>query len=110
MQPKTGTFLVANYETAQPAGLAYDQTPYCWLVETRVKPATDTAPKYITADLAGFSGKARYRQLYAEWLDDGINHTEVALHFMRAFILPANAHAQLVSMANTSKGMIFVFI
>ena len=110
MQPKTGSFLVANYETVQPPALAYESTPYCWLVETEKRPATDGRAARIAVDLAGFPGRRRHSQLYAEWLDNGVNHTEAALEFMRRYILPPNAHAQLVSMANTSKGMIFVFI
>lgn len=107
---KPGIFLVANYETAQPAEMAFDNTPYCWIVETQKQPATDTRAARITADLAGYPGRRRHSQLYVEHWRDGINHIEAAMEFLRARILPPNSHAQLVSMANTSKGMLFVFM
>ena len=110
MQTKIGSFLVANYETVQPPALAYESTPYCWVVETEKRHAQDRRAARIAVDLAGRSGNRRHSQLYVEWWDNGVNHTEAALEFMRSYILPPNAHAQLVSMANTSKGMIFVFI
>jgi hypothetical protein len=33
-----GTFTVANYETPQPVELAWESTPYCWIVETKSVP------------------------------------------------------------------------
>jgi len=44
-----GLHRVANYETAQPAKLFYEETPYCWIVETVSETATDTGSHYITA-------------------------------------------------------------
>jgi hypothetical protein len=108
--PNTGNFRVANYETAQPAKLAYETTPYCWAVETRYGGDTETGGGIITADLAGRKGKPRHRHPYWHGGSSGENHTEAALQFMRAYVLPPNSHATLVSMASTEKGFLFIFV
>ena len=105
-----GSFIVANYETAQPVEIAYESTPYCWIVETKNQGATDDKCAYMVTDLAGYPGKKRQRQLYVEHQSNAWNHTENALEFMRAFILESGKSARLLSMANTSGGMLFVFI
>lgn len=110
MTTNPGLFRVANYETAQPPEFAYQNTPYCWVVETRYHGATDTRCSRVSADLAGHSGRHRHSQSYQHAWSNGVNHTETALEFMRAHILPANSHARLLSMANTQRGMLFVFI
>jgi hypothetical protein len=110
MASQIGTFIVANYEAAQPTQYAWDSTPYCWVVETTFKGATDDKCAYMVTDLAGYPGKKRQRQLYVEHQSNAWNHTENALEFMRAFILESGKSARLLSMANTSSGMLFVFI
>ena len=110
MKSKIGTFLVANYETAQDPEHAWDNTPYCWVVETRYTSATDTGSGRIEADLAGTTGKPRHVHTYFHGWRNSVNHTEAALEFMRAHILPRNRDAVLVSVANTEKGMLFVFV
>jgi hypothetical protein len=110
MNTHPGMFVVANYEIAQPIDVAWDMTPYCWVVETTYRAATDDKAAFMVADLAGHPGKKRHRQLYFEPHTNGQNHVDAALAFMRAFILPSGKDARLVSMANTSKGMLFVFL
>ena len=110
MKPQAGTFLVANYETAQDPEFAFDHTPYCWIVQTRYTSATDTGSGRVEADLAGTSGKPRHTHTYYHGWRNSVNHTEAALEFMRAHILPSGKDATLVSMASTEKGMLFVFI
>jgi len=110
MKPQPGAFLVANYETAQDPEFAFDHTPYCWIVQTRYTSATDTGSGRIEADLAGTSGKPRHTHTYYHGWRNSVNHTEAALEFMRAHILPSGKDATLVSVANTEKGMLFVFI
>lgn len=105
-----GIFQVANYETAQPAKLAYEETPYCWIVETRAVPATDTSGSYVTADLLDRKGKRRHRHPYYHGASYGENHTEAALQFMRAHVLPENSHARLISMASSPNGFRFVVL
>lgn len=105
-----GLHRVANYETAQPAKLFYEETPYCWIVETVSKTATDTGSHYITADLLGRKGRRRHRHAYYHGASYGENHTEAALEFMRAHILPENSHARLLSMASNDSGFVFVFL
>ena len=105
-----GTFTVANYETAQLIDLAWDNTPYCWIVETTYRAATDTKAAFMVVDLAGHPGKKRHRQLYRDWQSNGHNHIDAAITFMQAFILPPGKDARLVSMANTSTGMLFVLV
>jgi hypothetical protein len=108
--PTTGNFLVANYETRQDPELAFDTTPYCWIVQTAYISATDTGCARMTADLAGFTGKPRYNEIYRDCWRNSVNHTEAALEFMRAHILPSGRDAHLLSLANTERGMLFVFI
>lgn len=110
MTTQTRNFIVANYETAQPADIAWETTPYCWIVETQYKGATDTRGAKIMADLAGMPGRKRHRHSYWHGGSNGWNHMEAALEFMRAFILESGKDARLVSMANTSSGMLFVFL
>jgi len=110
MNTHPGMFVVANYETAQPANVAWDMTPYCWIVETQYKGATDRKCAQMVADLAGRPGKKRHRQAYFCGHSEGCNYMETALAFMRAFILPEGKDARLVSMANTRNGMLFVFL
>ena len=108
--PTIGTFTVANYETRQDPDLAWDNTPYCWVVETRYHGPTDTRGARIMADLAGTKGRARHSHTYFHGWRNSVNHTEAALEFMRAHILPSGRDARLVSVANTERGMLFVFI
>lgn len=108
--PKTGNFRVANYETAQPAKLAYENTPYCWVVQTYYTSASDAGGGIIAADLAGRKGKRRHSHPYWHGGSSGENHTEAALQFMRAYVLPPNSHATLVSMASVERGFLFVFV
>jgi hypothetical protein len=110
MTSQPGTFIVANYEAAQPTQYAWDSTPYCWVVETTYKAATDDKCGYTVTDLAGYPGKKRQRRIYVEHESNAWNHMDNALEFMRAFILPSGKAARLLSMANTSGGMLFVFI
>lgn len=108
--PNPGLLRVANYETAQPAKLFYEETPYCWIVETVSKTATDTGSHYITADLIDRKGRRRHRHMYYHGASYGENHTEAALEFMRAHVLPENSHARLLSMASGNDGFRFVFL
>ncbi len=110
MNTRPGMFVVANYETAQPIDVAWDMTPYCWIVETTYRAATDTKAAFMVADLAGHPGKKRHRQLYRDWQSNGHNHIDAAITFMQTFILPPGKDARLVSMANTSTGMLFVLV
>lgn len=110
MTSPVGTFIVANYETAQPIKLAWDTTPYCWIVETTYRGATDDKAAFMVADLAGMPRKKRHRQLYRDWQSNGHNHIDAAITFMQSFILPRGKDAQLLSMANTATGMLFVFV
>jgi hypothetical protein len=107
---KPGTFIVANYETAQPVDVAWDSTPYCWIVETTYRAATDDKAAFMVADLAGYPGKKRHRQLYRDWQSNGHNHIDAAITFMQTFILAPGKDARLISMANTAKGMLFVLV
>lgn len=108
--PHPGQFLVANYETSQPAEVAYERTPYCWIVETRYHGPTNTKGSCITADLANRPGRQRHRHPYHYVGSSGENHTEAALQFMRAHVLEPGADARLVSMASSARGFLFVFI
>ena len=104
-----GTFIVANYDAAQPTQYAWDSTPYCWIVETTFKAATDDKCAYMITDLAGCPGKKRQRTPYVEHQSNSWNYMENALEFMRTFILESGRYARLLSMANTTDGMLFVF-
>lgn len=108
--PNPGNFQVANYETPQPAKLAYEETPYCWIVQTQSVTASDTSGHHIRADLLGRKGRRRHRHAYYHGASYGENHTEAALAFMRAHVLPENSHARLVSMASNDQGFCFVFV
>lgn len=110
MAPKVGNFLVANYETAQPAGMAYQETPYCWAVQTTYHGPTNTKGSRISADLCNRPGRKRYTTPYVYCWEAGENHTEVALEFMRRHVLEPGKDAQLLCKASTERGFLFVFM
>jgi hypothetical protein len=87
MASEIGTFIVANYETAQPVEIAYESTPYCWIVETKNQPATGRQAARIRADLAGHPGRQRHSQANHGLRESYLEHTEAALEFMRVYVL-----------------------
>ena len=104
-----GSFIVANYETTQPVELAYDSTPYCWIVETTNKPATGRQVARIRADLAGHPGKKRHSQANHGIREVYLEHMEAALEFMRVYVLEPGKDARLLYKASNKDGMLFVF-
>lgn len=104
-----GTFIVANYETAQPVDIAYESTPYCWIVETKNQPATGRQAARIRADLAGHPGRQRHSQPNHGMRESYLEHTEVALEFMRVYVLEPGKDARLLYKASSKDGMMFVF-
>jgi hypothetical protein len=105
----TDRFVVSNYETPQDPQLAYELTPYSWIVQTRYHGPTDTRGSRITADLSNRPGRQRLSQSYCHALSSGANHTEAALEFMRSHILDPGADAELVCMQSSDAGYLFVF-
>ena len=104
-----GTFTVANYETPQPVELAWESTPYCWIVETKSVPATDRRVARIRADFAGHSGRDRHSQPNHGLREPYLEHTEAALEFMRVYVLESGKDAKLLYKTSTKDGTMFVF-
>lgn len=104
-----GTFIVANYETPQPVELAWESTPYCWIVETKSVAATDRRVARIRADFAGHSGRDRHSQPNHGLREPYLEHMEAALEFMRVYILESGKDAKLLYKTSTKDGMMFVF-
>ena len=104
-----GTFIVANYETAQPLELAHEVTPYCWIVETSHIPASDRNAARIQADFAGYVLAPRHSQANHGMREVYLEHLDAAFTFMRTYVLPSGSDARLVYKASTQSGMMFVF-
>ena len=104
-----GTFIVANYETVQPVDVAYETTPYCWIVQTKSVAATGRQAARIRADLAGHPGRQRHSQADHGLREPYLEHTEAALEFMRVYVLESGKDARLLYKASSKDGMLFVF-
>lgn len=104
-----GTFIVANYETAQPLELAHEATPYCWIVETSHVPASGRNAARIQADFAGYVLAPRHSQANHGIRESYLEHLDAAFTFMRTYVLASGEDARLVYKASTQNGMLFVF-
>lgn len=108
--PRRGAaFRVCNYETAQPPELAYESTPYVWVVETRYVGPSDRRGSRVIASLASRKGGKRYVHAWSYGWQSGTNHTEAALEFMRRHILESGTDAELLGMFSSERGFFFIF-